>query len=116
MPSPLHHKVALITGASSGIGRATALLFAQSGANVVLGARRQQPLDALVREIEQAGGRAVAVAGDVRQEAYAQRLVQAALDHFCGLDIAFNNAGTLGPLAPRLASRPTPGTRPWTPT
>ena len=102
MPSPfsLHQRVALITGASSGIGRAAALLFAQAGAAVVVGARRQAELDQLAAEITQAGGRAAALAGDVRDEAYAQALVATAVQRFGGLDVAFNNAGTLGPLQP----------------
>ena len=94
--SRLHEKVALVTGASSGIGRATAKLFAAEGAKVVLGARRDAELQSLVREIEAAGGTAVALAGDVRSEAYAKALVELATTRFGRLDIAFNNAGTLG--------------------
>jgi NAD(P)-dependent dehydrogenase (short-subunit alcohol dehydrogenase family) len=96
----LTDKVAIVTGASSGIGRATALLFAREGAKLVVGARRRAELDALVAEIRQAGGIAVAEAGDVRDEAFAESLVALALDRFGGLDIAFNNAGTLGAMGP----------------
>ena len=92
----LSNKVAIITGASSGIGYATAKLFSSVGAKVVVAARRQAELDALVEEISQAGGQAVALAGDVRDEAFAKALVELAKDHFGGLDVAFNNAGTLG--------------------
>lgn len=99
MPA-LANKVALITGASSGIGRATAKLFAQEGAKVIVGARRREPLDALVAEIVAAGGHALAVAGDVRDEAFARNLVDAAVNHFGGLDIAFNNAGAFGEMQP----------------
>ncbi|MDQ0511003.1 SDR family oxidoreductase [Ancylobacter amanitiformis] len=96
----LKDKVALITGASSGIGRATARLFAQEGARVVIGARRQAELDDTVAEIAAAGGEAVALAGDVRSEDYAQALVMLAAERFGRLDIAFNNAGTLGEKGP----------------
>jgi NAD(P)-dependent dehydrogenase (short-subunit alcohol dehydrogenase family) len=92
----LRNKTAIITGASSGIGYATARLFANEGANVVLAARRSEALSKLVSEIEQAGGRAIAVPGDVRDEALARLLVETARDRFGGLDIAFNNAGTNG--------------------
>jgi NADP-dependent 3-hydroxy acid dehydrogenase YdfG len=68
----LINKVAIVTGASSGIGYATAKLFAEEGAKVVATARRRAQLDALVAEIEEAGGDAVAVAGDVRDEALAE--------------------------------------------
>ncbi|HET8727547.1 MAG TPA: SDR family oxidoreductase [Alphaproteobacteria bacterium] len=96
----LAEKVAIVTGASSGIGRATAKLFASEGASVVVTARRQAELDALVAEIEKAGGRAVAVAGDVRDEALAKALVETAVGRFGGLDVAFNNAGSTGEMAP----------------
>jgi NAD(P)-dependent dehydrogenase (short-subunit alcohol dehydrogenase family) len=96
----LTDKVAIVTGASSGIGRATALLFAREGAKLVVTARRQSELDKLVAEIEQAGGVAVAVAGDVKDEAHAKALVDAAVAHFGGLDIAFNNAGIVGEMKP----------------
>lgn len=96
----LANKVAIVTGASSGIGRATALLFAKAGAAVVVGARREAELKKLVEEIKELGGLAASVAGDVRDEEYAQRLVKAATDQFGGLDIAFNNAGTLGEIGP----------------
>lgn len=96
----LNGKVALITGASSGIGHAAARLFAREGARVVVAARRQKELDELVRAIVQADGQAVALAGDVSDEGFAQALVDLSTREFGGLDIAFNNAGTLGDSAP----------------
>lgn len=96
MSNRLANKVAIITGASSGIGRATARLFAAEGAKVVIGARREAELDAIVAEIRGAGGEAVALAGDVRSEDYAKALVELAVARFGRLDIAFNNAGTIG--------------------
>ena len=92
--------VAIITGASVGIGRATALLFAREGAAVVVTARREQQLEELVSEIEAAGGRATAVVGDVTDEKHAQTLVDVAVDQYGGLDIAFNNVGTVGEPSP----------------
>lgn len=99
----LNGKVAVIGGASSGIGKAAALLFVRQGAALVLGARRAPLLAELVEDIRREGGRALAVVGDVRDEAFAERLTATAVDEFGGLDIAFNNAGTLGPLGPSLA-------------
>lgn len=96
MSKRLEGKVAVVTGASSGIGHATAKLFAAEGAKVVVGARRDAELDKLVTEIHAAGGQAVALAGDVRSEDYAKALVALAVQRFGRLDIAFNNAGTLG--------------------
>ncbi len=99
MPA-LINKIALVTGASSGIGRATAKLFAAEGAHVVVTARRHEELEKLVAEIAAAGGKAMALAGDVKDEAFAQSLVAAAIRSFGGLDIAFNNAGALGEMGP----------------
>ena len=96
----LNGKVAIVTGASSGIGRATAKLFAAEGAKVVVGARRQAELESLVAEIKAAGGYAVAVVGDVRSEDYHKELVASAVGRYGKLDIAFNNAGTLGEAGP----------------
>jgi NAD(P)-dependent dehydrogenase (short-subunit alcohol dehydrogenase family) len=96
MSKRLKGKVAIITGASSGIGFATTQLFAIEGAKVVVGARRQAELDQLVGQIRSADGQAVALAGDVRSEEYAKALVALAVERFGRLDIAFNNAGTLG--------------------
>jgi NAD(P)-dependent dehydrogenase (short-subunit alcohol dehydrogenase family) len=93
----------IVTGASSGIGRATAKLFAAEGAKVVVGARRQGELDSLVAEIKAEGGDAIAIAGDVRSEDYHKALVAAAVTHYGKLDIAFNNAGTLGEAGPSTA-------------
>jgi NAD(P)-dependent dehydrogenase (short-subunit alcohol dehydrogenase family) len=92
----LADKVAIITGASSGIGRATARLFAREGASLVVTARRQHELDQLVAEIVGDGGVALAVAGDVRDERHAMRAVEVATSTYGGLDIAFNNAGIAG--------------------
>lgn len=93
-------KVAIITGASAGIGRATAKLFAAEGAKVVVAARRQAELDALVDEIAETGGEAVALSGDVKDEGLAKALVATATGRFGGLDIAFNNAGIMGAMGP----------------
>jgi NAD(P)-dependent dehydrogenase (short-subunit alcohol dehydrogenase family) len=98
----LNGKIAIVTGASSGIGHAAAKLFAREGAKLIVTARRQNLLDALTAEIDRAGGHAVAVAGDIRDEALAEKLVATALKRFGGLDIALNNAGIVG------ASKPVP--------
>ena len=92
----LTNKIAIVTGASSGIGRAAAKLFAEDGASVVVSARRGDELEKLVAEIESDGGTATALAGDVREEAYAEALVAHAVATYGGLDIAFNNAGATG--------------------
>lgn len=96
----LDAKVAIVTGASSGIGRAIACLFAAEGARVVVAARRSELLNGLVDEIAAKGGTAFALAGDVTDESYAQALVFEATSRFGGLDIAVNNAGGLGPMGP----------------
>jgi NAD(P)-dependent dehydrogenase (short-subunit alcohol dehydrogenase family) len=96
----LSNKIAIVTGASSGIGHAAAKLFAQEGAKVVVAARRKDELDKLVDEISASGGEAIACAGDVKDEALHQHLADTAQRAFGGLDIAFNNAGTLGEMGP----------------
>lgn len=96
----LSEKVAIVTGASSGIGWATATLFAREGAAVVVSGRNRAKLDELVTEITAAGGRAVALAGDVRDESVACGLVTLATQRFGGLDVAFNNAGATGAAGP----------------
>lgn len=96
----MHDKVALITGASSGIGRATAEAFAAKGARVVLAARCQDELASLVAEIEERGGIAIAVTTDVSKAADADRMVAHAIDTFGRLDYAVNNAGIEGEIAP----------------
>jgi NAD(P)-dependent dehydrogenase (short-subunit alcohol dehydrogenase family) len=92
----LSGKVALITGASAGIGLVTAKLFAAEGAKVIVGARRQPELNSLVDEIVADGGHAAALAGDIRSEDYAKALAAFAVKQYGKLDIAFNNAGVLG--------------------
>lgn len=96
----LENKVAIITGASSGIGRAAALLFARQGAKIVLSARGRERLKAVASEVRAEGGAAIAVPGDVGEEAHHQALVATAQAEFGGVDIAFNNAGTTGPIGP----------------
>lgn len=87
------NKVALVTGATSGIGRATAIAFAQAGAKVVLAGRREEEGAEVVREIEKSGGEALFVRTDVSMEADVQALVAKTVERFGRLDFAFNNAG-----------------------
>ncbi len=93
-------KVAIVTGASAGIGRATAKLFAAEGAKVVIAARREAELETLAAEIVSEGGEAAFLAGDVQSEDFAKALVALAVSRFGRLDIAYNNAGTLGEMGP----------------
>lgn len=93
MAGKLVGKVVLITGASAGIGWASALALAQEGAAMVLTARRQERLAELAAAVKQAGGQAVWVAGDARDEQTAVRAVKAAVESFGRLDILINNAG-----------------------
>ncbi|NIZ61899.1 short-chain dehydrogenase [Sedimentitalea sp. CY04] len=96
----LNDKTIIITGASSGIGAAAALLFAAEGANVVLGARRGKELDQVAGQILQSNGSVVTLAGDVTDADYAQALVDLAVESYGGLDGAFNNAGMMGDMCP----------------
>ena len=89
----LNGKVAIITGASRGIGAASARIFAASGAKVVLAARDEDATAALAKDILSTGGQAVAVPTDVGDPPSVERLVQRALDVYGRLDVAFNNAG-----------------------
>ncbi|TWT17726.1 SDR family NAD(P)-dependent oxidoreductase [Luteimonas wenzhouensis] len=96
-------KVALVTGASSGLGEATALRFARLGAKVVLAARRAGRCEALAHRIREAGGDACHVRADVSRAADVEAMVQATLDRFGRLDCAVNNAGVAGPMRTPLA-------------
>jgi len=93
MTGKLVGKTALITGASAGIGRASALALAQEGANIVLTARRQERLDELIAAVQKAGGKAVSVIGDATAEETAQKCVDTAIKTFGALDILINNVG-----------------------
>jgi NADP-dependent 3-hydroxy acid dehydrogenase YdfG len=100
MAAPLDGRVAAITGASSGIGEATAFELARQGAAVAIGARRKDRLDSLVERIESDGGRALPFELDVADEGRARAVIQGANDELGGLDILLNNAGVmlLGPV------------------
>ena len=95
--------VALVTGASSGLGEATALEFASQGAGVVLAARRAERCQALAARIVDAGGQAHAVPADVARAADVAAMVRATLDRFGRLDCAVNNAGIAGPMRTPVA-------------
>ena len=94
MSESMEDLTVVLTGASSGIGRAAALAFARRGAAVVLAARRTNLLDEVARQCEAAGGRALAVTTDVTDAAAVQALADRALATFGGLDVWINNAGT----------------------
>jgi NADP-dependent 3-hydroxy acid dehydrogenase YdfG len=99
--SAITGKVVAVTGASSGIGEATARLMAERGAAVVLGARRKDRLDELAQDIRDQGGRAVACAIDVTRREDLERLVDRAVTEFGRLDVLVGNAGIskIGPVA-----------------
>ena len=101
MEPPLAGTAALVTGASSGIGAASARRLTQDGAAVALVARRRDRLRALAADIENAGGTALAVEGDITERAQAEAAVQQAAGRFERLDILVNNVGLmlLGPVA-----------------
>ena len=99
---PLAHKTALITGAAGGLGRAIAEQFLRDGANVVIAAKTVEPhprlpgtIHTAAAEIEQAGGHALPVAMDVRDEAQVERAVHLAAERFGGIDILVNNASAI---------------------
>ena len=101
----LQNKVAIVTGASSGIGRAAALLFAREGARLLLNARDGDRLRTVAVEVAAIGGEAIVVAGDVADPATHSEIV-AASARWGGLDIAFNNAGMTGVAAPLAEQDP----------
>jgi NAD(P)-dependent dehydrogenase (short-subunit alcohol dehydrogenase family) len=90
----------VVTGASRGLGAATARLVAQLGANVILMARSQDKLETVVHEIEDEGGLALAVPGNVSRAEDCQRVIQRATERFGGIDGLVNNAGILEPVGP----------------
>ena len=96
----LKGKVAAVTGASSGIGEATALAFAEAGAAVSLAARRADRIEALAKRIEDSGGKAVAIETDVADEDQASRFIRETKEKLGRLDVLVNNAGVmlLGPV------------------
>lgn len=93
MTERLRGRVAVVTGASAGIGAACARTLADEGANLVLTARRAERLEALAAEVRDLGGGAVVVAGDAREESTAVAVVRSALEEFGAIDILINNAG-----------------------
>jgi NADP-dependent 3-hydroxy acid dehydrogenase YdfG len=95
MAGSLDGKVAVVTGASSGIGEATVRALSAEGAAVVAGARRKERLDGLVEEVTRNGGKAIAVGCDVTDERQAHALVDRAIEQFGRIDVLVNNAGVM---------------------
>ena len=90
-------KVALISGASQGLGRALALAYAKEGARVVINARSEESIRPVAGEVEASGAEVLALAADVSKSADVERLVDAAVERFDRIDVLVNNAGVLGP-------------------
>ncbi|MEK7446266.1 MAG: glucose 1-dehydrogenase [candidate division NC10 bacterium] len=95
MPARLEGKIALVTGAGSGLGKAIALAFTREGASLVLGGRRAEPLEKTLREIADEGGTGLVAPGDVTRAADVRRMVESAVARFGRLDVLVNNAGML---------------------
>jgi NAD(P)-dependent dehydrogenase (short-subunit alcohol dehydrogenase family) len=100
MGGMLSGQIALVTGAGRGIGKGIALRFAAEGATVALTSRNKAQLDQVAGEIESAGGRALAVAGDVTRRADVERVVKTAADKLGAISLLVNNAGIAGPYGP----------------
>lgn len=106
MARPLDHQVAIVTGAGRGFGRAIAMRFAAEGAAVTVTARTQQQLDAVAAEIATAGGRALAIAGDVTSQRDVAHVVAMTEARFGPATLLVNNAGVPGPFGPIWAVDP----------
>jgi NADP-dependent 3-hydroxy acid dehydrogenase YdfG len=102
METNIQGKVVIITGASSGLGESTARLLAENGAKVVLGARRKDRIDEVVREITAKGGSALGFKTDVTKRGDVEALVQGAMDKHGRVDVIVNNSGIM-PIAPMAA-------------
>ena len=102
MAANVQGKVVVITGASSGVGESTARLLAENGAKVVLGARRKDRIDAVVKDITAEGGSALGFKTDVTRRGDVEALVQGAIDKHDRIDVIVNNAGIM-PIAPMAA-------------
>jgi len=100
MTGSLEGQVAIVTGAGRGIGRGIALKFAAEGAAVALTSRNKAQLDTVLSQIEAAGGRGLAVAGDVTERADVERVMRAADERLGGVTLLVNNAGVAGPYGP----------------
>jgi NAD(P)-dependent dehydrogenase (short-subunit alcohol dehydrogenase family) len=96
----LEGKVALVTGASQGLGRALALAFAREGARVAINSRSEEGVRPVAGEVESAGAEVLALAADVSRSADVERLVGATVERFGRIDVLVNNAGVLGPRVP----------------
>lgn len=96
----LKGKTAIVTGGGRGIGRAVARKLASEGAAILVSSRSAKEIEAVAAEIQQAGGRAKAVAADVSKPAECEKVVRAGREAFGAIDILVNNAGVLGPVAP----------------
>jgi len=95
MSQPLEGRIALVTGASSGIGEATALALAEAGAKVAVAARRRDRLEALAAQLEKLGAEPLVLTADLASEDEAQRIVKETEAHYGRLDILVNNAGVM---------------------
>jgi NAD(P)-dependent dehydrogenase (short-subunit alcohol dehydrogenase family) len=96
----LEGKVALVTGASQGLGRALALAFAREGASIVINSRSEERFRPVAREAESLGAEVLALAADVSKSVDVERLVGATVERFERIDVLVNNAGVLGPRVP----------------
>src|SRR5579862_174394 len=102
MKTTFENKVAVVTGGTSGIGKAAALALAAAGAKVVVAGRRENEGREVVEAIEKSGGKALFVKTDVSHEADVKALVEKTISTFGRLDFAFNNAGVEGPVGPNI--------------
>ncbi|OZH55167.1 short-chain dehydrogenase [Hydrocoleum sp. CS-953] len=102
MSNEFEGKVALITGGSSGIGRATAIAFAKKGAKIVIASRREKESEETVAMIKEIGSEAIFVKTDITQATEVENLVNQTINTYNRLDYAFNNAGTEGILGPSI--------------